>query len=108
MEVTQAVGPAATDGALLSLPVTDRGAHALDVARKRFEAKPDWVTFHREVLGVDGVVWRLFPLQHEYDVFRGGDDYAELLLMLGRLVPLARRGEGKRTDPLEVITVRIP
>ena len=41
--------------------VEDRRQEAYRVAEALYRQDPDWVTFFREILGIGGVVRRLFP-----------------------------------------------
>ncbi|MHB0961281.1 MAG: toxin-antitoxin system HicB family antitoxin [Pirellulaceae bacterium] len=68
---------------------------------------PDWVTFFREILGMGGVVRRLFPTREAIAEFEKSTEYAEVQLMLARLRHRSNsRGEGH--EPIRVITVRLP
>src|SRR5262245_37187599 len=44
----------------------DRKQTAQRVAADMFSHQPDWVTFFREVLGVDGLIRKLFPNADDY------------------------------------------
>ena len=85
----------------------EKNQQALRVAGQMFEQDPDWVTFFREVLGVDGVVRRLFPSQEEIAAFEQSDAYTGIQNMVAEL---RRRRDGKPDDkePTRVITVRLP
>ena len=48
---------------------TARCQKVLQVARELFQSKPDWVTFFRETLGVNGAARSVFPRQQEYVAF---------------------------------------
>jgi predicted HicB family RNase H-like nuclease len=71
-----------------------------------FQQQPDWITFFREVLGVDGLVRRLFASPEELAAFEKTAQYAEIQHMLARLRERGGMGEGK--EPTRVITVRLP
>lgn len=91
----------------------DAAATALETAAMLFMHDPDWITFYREVLGTDGIVRKLFPTPEQLDAFRQTPQYSELLLMLGRLRDKkdpdgVAAGGTSRTEPLRVITVRLP
>ena len=47
-----------------------RRAEVRRVASELFRQNPDWVTFFREILGVDGIVRRLFPTADEIERIR--------------------------------------
>lgn len=85
----------------------DRRQAAYQVAAELFKQEPDWVTFFREVLGVDGIVRRLFDSPEERLAFEQTEEYTEIQLMVAKL---RERGtvqiNGK--EPTRVITVRLP
>jgi predicted HicB family RNase H-like nuclease len=89
------------------VPPAARAATALRVAAELEEQQPDWVTFFREVLGVDGLVRRLFPTEAELAAFERTTAYAEIQWLLNRLRDQARVSDGK-LEPTRVITVRLP
>ena len=41
--------------------LADRKQEAYRIALALYQQNPDWVTFFREILGIGGVVRRLFP-----------------------------------------------
>jgi hypothetical protein len=76
-------------------------------ADELFARQPDWVTFYREVLGLRGVVRRLFPTRDALADFEQTDIYQEIQHLLARL----REQEPtafKNDEPTRVITVRMP
>ncbi|MDA1180490.1 MAG: hypothetical protein O2931_17045 [Planctomycetota bacterium] len=85
----------------------DRRAEVRRVAAELFRQTPDWVTFFREVLGVEGIVRKLFPSVEELASFEQSAEYIELQQMVARL----RSGSGDSQsgrEPTRVITVRLP
>jgi predicted HicB family RNase H-like nuclease len=85
----------------------ERRAAAHRIAGEMFSQTPDWITFFREVLGVDGLVRKLFASPEELAAFEKTPEYAEIQLMLARL----RERSGAQADgkePTRVITVRLP
>ena len=85
----------------------DRKQEAYRVAATLYRQDPDWVTFFREILGIGGMVRRLFPQRTELIEFERTTEYAEIQLMLARL----RQRTNARVDnqePIRVITVRMP
>ena len=77
--------------------------HALDL----FHRAPDWVTFYREVLGVDGLVRKLFPRAEELFVFEQSPECAQIQQMLARLRE-KKEEPSQELEPTRVITVRLP
>jgi predicted HicB family RNase H-like nuclease len=85
----------------------DRKHTAQRIAAEMFHQQPDWITFFREVLGVDGLLRRLFPKPEELANFEKSAEYNEIQLMLAKL----RERSGAAADgkePTRVITVRLP
>lgn len=90
---------------LPALPVTHAGT-ILEVAATLYAARPDWITFFREVLGVNGIIRRLFTTPELLAAYEATEGYAEIQRMLMELradVPPAEAKEATR-----VITVRLP
>jgi predicted HicB family RNase H-like nuclease len=77
----------------------------LQVARQLHQGKPDWVTFFRETLGVNGAARSVFPTQDEYVRFEQSHEFAEIQKLVANL--RTRRAGGKH-EPTRVITVRLP
>ncbi|MBB74358.1 MAG: hypothetical protein CMJ75_07580 [Planctomycetaceae bacterium] len=88
------------------LATGDRQQEAYRVASEMFRQKPDWVMFFREVLGVGGVVGRLFPTAAEKQEFERTEEYARIQQMLAKL--REKRQTGRDEEPTRVITVRMP
>jgi predicted HicB family RNase H-like nuclease len=85
----------------------DRKQTAQRIAAEMFSHQPDWITFFREIMGVDGLVRRLFSTPEELAAFEKTEEYAEIQLMLNRLRErTAVTDNGK--EPTRVITVRLP
>jgi predicted HicB family RNase H-like nuclease len=85
----------------------DRRQTAQRIAAEMFHQTPDWISFFREVLGVNGLVRRLFPTPEEMAAFEKTAEYAEIQRMIARL----RERSGAPVDAKEntrVITVRLP
>jgi predicted HicB family RNase H-like nuclease len=89
------------------VPQEERKCTAQRVASEMFQQQPDWITFFREVLGVDGLVRKLFASPEELADFEKTEEYTEIQAMLARL----RERSGANADgrePTRVITVRLP
>jgi predicted HicB family RNase H-like nuclease len=85
----------------------DRRVTAQRIAAEMFQQQPDWIAFFREVLGVDGLVRRLFNSPEEMAAFEQTEEYAEIQQMLAKLRERSGAGaDGK--EPTRVITVRLP
>jgi predicted HicB family RNase H-like nuclease len=80
------------------------------IAHELFSQSPDWVTFFREVLGLEGVIKKSFSTPEEMTRFEQTQEYAEIQQMLSRLrergttLPIEPAGH----EPTRVITVRLP
>lgn len=84
----------------------DRIQRVRQVANEKLRHEPDWVTFYREVLGVDGIIDQLFPEVEQKAKFRQSAEFAEIQQMLAKL---RERNRQKQPDePTRVITVRLP
>ena len=77
------------------------------VANEKFRHEPDWVTFYRDVLGVEGLIDQLFPGNEQKSKFQQTDEYAEIQQMLAKLRE-KNRGQKQPDEPTRVITVRLP
>ncbi len=77
------------------------------VAAELYRQDPDWVTFFREVLGVEGVVRRVFTNPNDLARFEQTREYAEIQQMVAKLRERASEPADSR-EPTRVITVRLP
>ncbi len=79
----------------------------LQVAKELYLSKPDWVTFFRETLGVNGAARSVFKTQAEYVSFEQCSEYNEIQQMVANLRNRKIPGNGSN-EPTRVITVRLP
>ena len=79
----------------------------LEVAETLHRQSPDWVTFFREVLGVEGVVRKAFPTFDELTAFEQSPQFDKIQKLLVRLRE-KRSNVDVETEPTRVITVRLP
>ncbi|MGL4514704.1 MAG: hypothetical protein ACRCT8_16575 [Lacipirellulaceae bacterium] len=79
----------------------------LTVADRMYRQDPDWVTFFREVLGIEGVVRRTLPSFDDLTEFEKSGEYAEIQKMLVRLRE-NKASADTESEPTRVITVRLP
>ncbi|MEM7456893.1 MAG: toxin-antitoxin system HicB family antitoxin [Planctomycetota bacterium] len=79
----------------------------LQVARELYQSKPDWVTFFRETLGVNGAARSVFTTQTEYISFEQRPEYNDIQQMVASLRNRKIPGNGSN-EPTRVITVRLP
>lgn len=79
----------------------------LEVAENLYRQNPDWVTFFREVLGVEGAVRKAFPTFDELTAFEQSPQFDKIQKLLVRLRE-KRSNVDVDTEPTRVITVRLP
>jgi predicted HicB family RNase H-like nuclease len=89
------------------LTIEERRTQAHRKAAETFRRSPDWVTFYREILGVDGVIDSLFPTFDKRSDFEKSEEFAKIQQMLARLREKSR-GQKQPDEPTRVITVRLP
>lgn len=86
---------------------TDKYQEVLQVAENCYRQSPDWVTFFREVLGVEGTVRKTFPTFDELTAFEQSDQYGKIQKLLVKLRE-KRPSADADNEPTRVITVRLP
>lgn len=79
----------------------------LQVAENLYRQDPDWVTFFREVVGIDGAVRKSFPSFEELSAFEQSEEFEAIQKMLVKLRE-KRASADPETEPTRVITVRLP
>jgi predicted HicB family RNase H-like nuclease len=79
----------------------------LQTARQLYEQEPDWVTFFREVLGVDGMVRAAFASLEELATFERSEEFEQIQKWLVKLRE-QRNATDTESEPTRVITVRLP
>ena len=84
-----------------------RSQKVLQVAKQLYQSNPDWVTFFREVLGVEGAARSVFPNQNDYVSFEKTSQYSEIQQMVTNLRNRKIPG-GNHNEATRVITVRLP
>jgi len=77
------------------------------VAERLYQQNPDWVTFFREILGINGAVRQAFPDPESLSQFEQSEEFTKIQHMLAKL--RERRGDAAESkEPTRVITVRLP
>ncbi len=79
--------------------------HAAD---EIYRQRPSWVTFFREVLGVDGIVRQMYPTPEAIAQFEQTAEYQKIQQMLAKLRENDADLPGGPREPTRVITVRLP
>jgi predicted HicB family RNase H-like nuclease len=86
---------------------TEKYQQILQTARQLYEQEPDWVTFFREVLGVDGMVRAAFTSLEELATFERTEEFEQIQKWLVKLRE-QRNATDTESEPTRVITVRLP
>jgi predicted HicB family RNase H-like nuclease len=76
-------------------------------ASRIFDQEPDWVTFFREVLGVNGLIRQQYRDALALAEFEKTDEYSEIQQMVAKLRERGR-SQPAEPEPTRVITVRMP
>lgn len=78
-----------------------------EAAERLFAQDPDWVTFYREVFGLNGLIRQGYPTLDAMAEFEQTEAYSTIQKMLA---DLRKKGPLAETEdePTKVITVRIP
>ena len=84
-----------------------REAKVYRIASDLYRNDPDWVTFFREVLGVEGIVRQVFTSPQDLARFETTSEYAGIQTMVAKLRERASEPAESR-EPTRVITVRLP
>ena len=79
----------------------------LTAARTLAERDLDWVSFFREVVGIDGLIRKAFPTFEELTDFEKSEQYAAIQRILVKLREKKSANEGE-SEQTRVITVRLP
>jgi hypothetical protein len=107
------------------IATTEKHNEILRIAEELYQTNPDWVTFYRELLGVDGIVRQTFLTRQQLEDFEQSDACREIHYLITKLrekknlkKPEKEKGEkGSEKDKsaaedseaeIQVITVRIP
>jgi hypothetical protein len=100
----------------------------LKIAEELYQKNPDWVTYYREILGVEGIVHQTFLTRKQLEDFEQSDAYREIHYLLTKLrekkppkkdktkadkgrakgMLVSEKAEEEDGEDIQVITVRIP
>jgi hypothetical protein len=86
---------------------TEKYQQILQTARQLYDSEPDWVTFFREILGVDGIVRRQFTRLEELTAFEKSPEFEQIQKWLVKLRE-QKNATDTESEPTRVITVRLP
>ncbi len=90
-----------------NLPLQQRGAEALRIAQEAFAKTGSWVVFYREIMGVEGVVRKLFSTTEEMRQFETSSQFGELQEMVAA-IRSQDSSKGDAAEPERMITIRLP
>lgn len=88
--------------------MNDHRQDVIRVADEIYNQQPSWVTFFREVLGVDGIVRQLYSTPESLAQFEQTAEYQQIQQMLAKLREKDADLPGGPREPTRVITVRLP
>lgn len=86
---------------------TEKYQQILQTARQLYDTEPDWVTFFREILGVDGIVRRQFTSLEDLNTFEKSPEFEQIQKWLVKLRE-QKNATDTESEPTRVITVRLP
>jgi len=88
--------------------MNDSRQEVFRVATDLYSRGPDWVTFFREVLGLDGLIRRSYATPEELAQFEQSEEYQQIQQMLAKLRERGSETPNGSKEPTRVITVRLP
>jgi predicted HicB family RNase H-like nuclease len=86
---------------------TEKYQQILQAASQLYNSEPDWVTFFREILGVDGIVRRHFTRLEDLTTFEKSPEFEQIQKWLVKLRE-QKNATDTESEPTRVITVRLP
>jgi predicted HicB family RNase H-like nuclease len=78
------------------------------IATELFRQEPDWVTFFREVLGLDGIIRQVYNSPEILAEYEASEEYNQIQQMLAKLRERGTDTTSNSKEPTRVITVRMP
>ncbi len=106
MEFTQTAPTISHETYAPPASIEDRRNAIQRTAAEVFVKHPDWATFFREIMGVDGIVRKMFRTPEEMAEFEKSAEHAEIQQMLAKLREKTAQSDDR--EPTRVITVRLP
>jgi predicted HicB family RNase H-like nuclease len=88
--------------------MTEQRQDVFRIADEIYRQRPSWVTFFREVLGVDGIVRQVYNTPESLSHFEQAPEYQRIQQMLAKLRENDSDLPGGPREPTRVITVRLP
>ena len=74
-------------------------------ANQRYTQEPDWVTFYREILGINGIIRRNYPDAQALSDFEKTEEYSEIQQILAKLPGALIAWPGHDYDPRKSTTI---
>lgn len=90
-----------------SLPLEKRAAEVLRIQVEAFAQTDNWVVMYRELLGVEGVVRKLYKTADEIKAWESSREFDEVHAMLA-VLRSQDNGKGDTIESQRMITVRLP
>ena len=90
-----------------SLPLDERAAEVLRIQVEAFAQTDNWVVMYRELLGVEGVVRKLYKTVDEIKAWESSREFDEVHAMLA-VLRSQDNGKGDTIESQRMITVRLP
>jgi len=90
-----------------SLPLEERAAEVLRIQVEAFALTDNWVVMYRELLGVEGVVRKLYTTVDEIRAWESSREFDEVHAMLA-VLRSQDNGKGDTIESQRMITVRLP
>ncbi|WP_442510917.1 hypothetical protein SH528x_002567 [Novipirellula sp. SH528] len=107
-EQTDAIAPRLDIAPLnVNVPQEQKGKEVLRLAQEAFAKTGSWVVFYREMLGVDGIVRKLFSDSESMREFESSAEFAELQEMVAAMRS-QDPSKGDSAEPERMITIRLP
>lgn len=88
--------------------MTEQRQDVFRIADEIYRQRPSWVTFFREVLGVDGIVRQVYNTPETLSQFEQAPEFQRIQQMLAKLRENDSDLPGGPREPTRVITVRLP
>jgi hypothetical protein len=85
----------------------DKYQPILQAARQLYESDTDWVTFFREIFGVDGIIRRQFSRLEDLTAFERSAEFEQIQKWLVKLRE-QKNATDIESEPTRVITIRMP
>jgi predicted HicB family RNase H-like nuclease len=88
--------------------MSEQRQDVVGIAEEIYRQDPSWVTFFREVLGLNGIVRQVYTDSEELARFEQTDEYQKIQQMLAKLRERESDSPSNPKEPTRVITVRLP